>query len=71
MWVGSLGQKDPLEVGNGNPLQYSCLGNPMNSMKRQKDMTLEDEPPRLESVQNATGEVGAWMLIRVQLFAAP
>ena len=41
----------------------------MNSMKRQTDMTLEDEPPRLESVQN--GEVGAWMLIRVQLFAAP
>ena len=30
---------------NGNPLQYSCLENPMNSMKRQKDMTLEDEPP--------------------------
>ena len=31
--------------GNGKPLQYSCLENPMNSMKRQKDMTLEDEPP--------------------------
>ena len=28
----------------------------MNSMKRQKDMTLEDEPPRLEGVQSATGE---------------
>ena len=43
----------------------------MNSMKRQKDMTLEDKLPRLESVQNATGEVHAHMLIRVQLFAAP
>ena len=29
--------------GNGKPLQYSCLANPMNSMKRQKDMTLKDE----------------------------
>ena len=28
----------------------------MNSMKGQKDMTLEDEPPRLEGVQYATGE---------------
>ena len=30
MWVQSLGQEDPLEKGNGNPLQYSCLGNPMD-----------------------------------------
>ena len=44
--------------GNGNPLQYSCLENPMNSMKRQKDMTPEDEPPRSEGVQYATGEQG-------------
>ena len=42
--------------GNGNSLQYSCLENSMNSMKRQKDMTLEDEPPRSEGVQYATGE---------------
>ena len=28
-WVQSLGQKDPLEI-NGNPLQYSCLGNSMD-----------------------------------------
>ena len=32
--------------GNGKPLQYSCLENPMNSMKRQKDMILKDELPR-------------------------
>ena len=44
--------------GNGNPLQYSCHKNPMNTMKRQKDMTLEDEGPRLVGVQYATGEEG-------------
>ena len=32
--------------GNGKPLQYSCIENPMNSMKRQKDMKLKDEPPK-------------------------
>ena len=32
--------------GNGKPLQYSCLENSMNSMKRQKDKTLKDELPR-------------------------
>ena len=31
---------------NGKPLQYSCLENPMNSMKRQKDRTLKKELPR-------------------------
>ena len=31
----------------GKPLQYSCLENPMNSMKRKKDRTLKDELPRL------------------------
>ena len=33
--------------GNGKSLQYSCLENPMNSMKRQNDRTLKDELPRL------------------------
>ena len=42
--------------GNSKPLQYSCLGNSINSMKRQKDMTLEDEPLRLVGVQYDTGE---------------
>ena len=42
--------------GNGKPLQYSCLENPMNSMKRQKDMTLKDELPRSVTAQYATGE---------------
>ena len=31
--------------GNAKPLQYSCLENPTNNMKRQKEMTLKDEPP--------------------------
>ena len=35
---------------------FIILENPMNSIKRQKDMTLKDEPPRSEGVQNATGE---------------
>ena len=30
MCVQSLGWEDPLEKENGNPLQCSCLGNPMN-----------------------------------------
>ena len=29
-WTHSLGWEDPLGEGNGNPLQYSCLENPMN-----------------------------------------
>ena len=41
--------------GNGKPIQYSCLENPMNSMKRQKDRTLKDEYPRSVSAQYATG----------------
>ena len=39
-----------------NPLQYSCHKNPMNSKKRQKDMTLEDEPSMSEGVRYAAGE---------------
>ena len=41
--------------GNGKPLQYSCLENPMNSMKRQKGRTVKDELPRSASAQYATG----------------
>ena len=42
--------------GNGKPLQYSCLENAMNSMKRPKDMTLKDELHRLVGAQYGTGE---------------
>ena len=42
--------------GNGKPLQYSCLENPMNSMKRQKDRTLKNELSRSVGAQYATGD---------------
>ena len=42
--------------GNGKPLQYSCLENPMNCMKRQKDRELKDKLPRLVGGQYATGD---------------
>ena len=42
--------------GNGKPLQYPCLENPMNNMKRQKDKTLKDELPRSVGAQYATGD---------------
>ena len=42
--------------GNGKPLQYSCLENPMNSMKTQKDMTLKDELLRSVGAQYTTGD---------------
>ena len=42
--------------GNGKPLQYSCLENPMHSMKRQKDMTLKDKIART---------LGAHMLLEI------
>ena len=42
--------------GNGKPLQYSCLENTMNSMKRQKNRTLKEEPPRSVGAQYATGD---------------
>ena len=40
----------------GKPLQHSCLGNPMNTMKRQKDRTLKDELPGLIGALYATGD---------------
>ena len=42
--------------GDGKPLQYSCLENPMNSMKRQKDRTMKDELPRSVGAKYATGD---------------
>ena len=42
--------------GNGKSLQYSCLENPMNSMKRQKDRILKDELPRWVGTQYGTGD---------------
>ena len=42
--------------GNGKPLQYSFLENPMNSMKRQNDSTLKGELPGPVGAQYATGD---------------
>ena len=42
--------------GNGKPLQYSCLENPMNSMKRQNDRMLKEELPRSVGAQYVTGD---------------
>ena len=41
--------------GNSKPLQYSCFESPMKSMKRQNDMTLEEEPSRLEYISGDEG----------------
>ena len=46
----------PTGKGNGKPLQYSCLEDPMNSMKRQKDRTLKDELLRSVGAQYVTGD---------------
>ena len=48
MW--SIGEE------NGKPLQYSCLENPMNSMKRQNDRMLKEELSRSVGAQYATGD---------------
>ena len=42
--------------GNGKLLQYSCLENPMNSMKRQNDRIPKEELPRSVGAQYATGD---------------
>ena len=53
--VESSDKMQSTEEGNGKPCQCSCLENPMNSMKRQKDRTLKDELPRSVGAQYATG----------------
>ena len=56
-WWRVITKCDPLEKGKAKKaLQYSCLENPMNSMKMQKDRTLKDELPRLVGAQYATGD---------------
>ena len=50
MWYRSTGE------GNSKTLQYSCLENPMNSMKRQNDRRLKEELPTLVGAKYATGD---------------
>ena len=54
---GVLTNHGPLEEVTANHSKYSCQKNPTNSMKRQKDLTLEDEPPRSEGVQYTTSNI--------------
>ena len=54
--VGSTDETQPTGEGNGKPLRYSCLENPMNSKRRQKDRTLKDELSRSVVAQYATGD---------------
>ena len=54
--VRSSDKRRSPEGGNGKSLQYSCLENLTDSMKRKKDMTPENEPPRSEGVRYTTGE---------------
>ena len=49
-------KRGPPEKGMAKTLQYSCLENSMNSMKRQKERTLKDEPSKSAGAQYATGE---------------
>src|SRR5574341_1482857 len=42
--------------GNGKPLKYSCLENPMNSMKTPNDRILKEELPRSVGAKYATGD---------------
>ena len=49
-------QTQPTVEGNGKPLQYCCLENPINNMKKQIDMTMEGESPRSVGVQYDRGE---------------
>ena len=52
----SMEKEEGKGEGNNKPLQYSCLENPMDSMKKQKGMTLKDELPRSVDAQYAIGE---------------
>ena len=54
--VETSGKMWSTKEGNGKPLQYSCLEKPMNSIKRQKDMALKDELPKLLGAQYAAGK---------------
>ena len=54
--VESSDKKWSTGEGNGKPLQYSCLENPMNNMKRQKDRTLKDKLPKSVGAQYASGK---------------
>ena len=58
-WMGMVERSDrmwSIGEGNGKPLQYSCLENPMSSVKGQNDRILKEELPRSLGAQYATGD---------------
>ena len=58
-WTGQGGEVYRMwstAEGNGKPLQYYCLENPMNSMRRQNDRILKEELPRSVGAHYATGD---------------
>ena len=58
--------------GNGKPLQYSCRENPMNCIKRQKDVTPKDKPSCWKVSSVLLGKNGGQLLIapeRMKLLA--
>ena len=57
--------------GNGKPCHYSCLENPMNSMKRQKDRALKDELPRSVGTQYARASSAKTRGFHTQLDEGP
>ena len=75
--VESSGKMCPTGEGNDKPLKYSCLDKPMNNMKRQKDMTPEDESPRSVGAQYAPermkrlgqngNNIWLWMFLMVKV----
>ena len=58
IWVMVEGSDKMWSTGevNGKPLQYSCLENPMNSMKSLNDRIPKEELPRSLGAQYATGD---------------
>ena len=55
-WWRGLDRMWSTGEGNGKPFQYSCLENPMNSMKKENDRILKEEFPRSVGAQYATGD---------------
>ena len=54
--------------GNGKPLQYSCLENPMSSMKKQNDRILKEELPRSVGAQYTTGDLYIYIYVNIYRF---
>ena len=70
-WIMVKGSDKTWSTGEGNdkPLQYSCLENPMNSMKRQKDMTLKDEIPGQQVSNMLLEKSGEITLKRIKMLS--